>query len=71
MDIQNKNNSFIYGNSFDRRSQRKNFWQVRFMSKILSKIAPMFSYDSCAFNNLKSKNTTARAVIGREIGLLN
>ena len=41
------------------------------MSKILSKIAPMFSYDDCAFNNLKSKNTTARAVIGREIGLLN
>lgn len=71
MDILNKNNSFIYGNAYNRSSERKDFWQVRFLSKILNKIAPMFSYDSCAFTNLKVKSTTARAVIGKDIGILN
>ena len=66
-----KNNSFIYGNAFDRRSQKKDFWQVRFLSKILGKIAPMFAYDDCAFSNSHGKNSTARAVIGKDINILN
>ena len=69
--IQNKNNWFIYGNSFDRSKKKSEYWQVRFLAKILNRIAPMFSYDSCAFNNFESKNTTARAVIGKDIGILN
>ncbi|CAI2371044.1 unnamed protein product [Moneuplotes crassus] len=66
-----KNNSFIYGNTYKRTLEKGNFWQVRFLSKLLSKIAPMFSYDCCSFSNQKSKSTTARAVIGKNIGILN
>ncbi|CAI2366514.1 unnamed protein product [Moneuplotes crassus] len=66
-----KNNSFIYGNTYKRVQEKGNFWQVRFLAKILNKIAPMFAYDSCAFSNQKSKNSTARAVIGKDIGILN
>lgn len=66
-----KNNSFIYGNAFEITQEKKSFWQVRFLSKILNKIAPMFSYDSWAFSNTKTKNSTARVVIGKEIGVLN
>lgn len=66
-----KNNCFIYGNSYDRTKHKSDYWQVRFLAKILNRIAPMFSYDSCSFNNCKTKNTTARAVIGKDIGILN
>ena len=52
-------------------NKKNEYWQVRFLAKILNRIAPMFSYDSCAFNNIQSKNTTARAVIGKEIKILN
>jgi len=41
-----KNNSFIYGNAYQMNQEKRNFWQVRFLSKILNKIAPMFAYDN-------------------------
>lgn len=65
------NNWFIYGNTYDRAKNKSEYWQVRFLAKILNRIAPMFSYDSCSFNNLESKNTTARVVVGKDIGILN
>ena len=66
-----KNNSFIYGNSFKSIKEKKNYWQVRFLSKILNKIAPMFSYDNSSFKNLKPTSTTARAILGKQVGILN
>ena len=71
MVILNKNNWFIYGNAYDRTKKKSEYWQVRFLAKILNRIAPMFSYDSWAFNNIESRNTTARAVVGMDIGILN
>ena len=52
-------------------NKKNEYWQVRFLAKILNRIAPMFSYDSWAFNNIESKSTTARAVIGKDIKILN
>jgi len=55
-------NVFIYGNNYAENPEI-----TRLFPFIMSKVCDSFSYDSCRFNMHKSKESTARITMWREL----
>lgn len=55
-------NVFIYGNNYGENPE-----STRLFPFIMSKVCDSFAYDHCRFNNHKSKESTARITMWREL----
>lgn len=60
---------FMYGNHFPRRNP--DFWRVRFMPLLLSKLTESFSYADTRFFTEKCHSQSARAVLFTQYGLVH
>ena len=61
-----KKNIFMYG-----WSAKGSRLKEKIFPRLLEKAAEVFSFNDCAFAVQKSKESTARIVVWREIGLVN
>ena len=62
-------NAFLYGCSKGVEDSFSSYTQVRLFPRILSQLSPFVNYSQCSFKVHKSKSSTARVVIWRELGL--
>ena len=62
-----KDNVFLYGLPYP--EDKRMFYMIRVLPKLLSDISEMFRYSSCSYHLNKGKRETARAVMSNEFGI--
>ena len=62
-----KKNAFIYGSEYSLHN--KNYYRIRILPKLISRMTEMFRYKACIFRINKSKIATSRAVLSNQFGI--
>ena len=62
-----KKNAFIYGSEYPLHN--KNYYRIRILPKLISRMTEMFRYNACIFRINRSKIATSRAVFSSQYGI--